>query len=121
MPRDSVKERNVGFSLTPALLTGKVDAVLGAFWNYEGVELRLKGKRPRIIRMEEAGVPTYDELVLVANADALERDGGQDPRVHRRALARGARPARGPRQGDRGAARGQPRPRPGAAAGRRSR
>jgi putative hydroxymethylpyrimidine transport system substrate-binding protein len=52
-----------------------VDAVLGAFWNYEGTELELKGKRPRIIRMEDAGVPTYNELVLVANADALERDG----------------------------------------------
>ena len=75
LQRDAVKERNVGFSLTPALLTGRVDAVLGAFWNYEGTELKLKGKRPRIIRMEDAGVPTYDELVLVANADALDRDG----------------------------------------------
>jgi putative hydroxymethylpyrimidine transport system substrate-binding protein len=74
VPADSVKERNVGFSLTPALLTGKVDAVLGAFWNYEGTELKLRGKNPRIIRMEDAGVPTYDELVLVANKDALERD-----------------------------------------------
>jgi putative hydroxymethylpyrimidine transport system substrate-binding protein len=70
----SVKERNVGFSLTPALLTGRVDAVLGAFWNYEGTELRLRGKRPQIIRIEDAGVPTYNELVLVANEDALERD-----------------------------------------------
>jgi len=25
--------------------------------------------------MDEAGVPTYNELVLVANADALEREG----------------------------------------------
>jgi putative hydroxymethylpyrimidine transport system substrate-binding protein len=73
----TVKERNVGFSLTPALLTGRVDAVLGAFWNYEGTELRRKGRSPRIIRMERAGVPTYDELVLVANASALERDGGR--------------------------------------------
>ena len=70
---DTVSERNVGFSLTPALLTGRVDATLGAFWNYEGTELRLRGKRPRIIRMEDAGVPTYNELVLVANEDALER------------------------------------------------
>jgi putative hydroxymethylpyrimidine transport system substrate-binding protein len=74
VPARTVKERNVGFGLTPALLTGRVDAVLGAFWNYEGTELRLRGKRPRIIRMEDAGVPTYNELVLVANADALERD-----------------------------------------------
>ena len=69
---DDVKVRNVGFSLTPALLTGKVDAVLGAFWNYEGTDLRLRGKRPQIIRMEDAGVPTYNELVLVANEDALK-------------------------------------------------
>jgi putative hydroxymethylpyrimidine transport system substrate-binding protein len=74
VPRDSVKERNVGFGLTPALLTGKVDAVLGAFWNYEGTELKLKGKKPRIIRMEDAGVPTYDELVLVANEDTVDDD-----------------------------------------------
>jgi putative hydroxymethylpyrimidine transport system substrate-binding protein len=93
VPRDAVKERNVGFSLTPALLTGKVDAVLGAFWNYEGTELKLKGKRPRIIRMEDAGVPTYDELVLVANADALDRDGDK-LRAFIGALSRGVRELR---------------------------
>ncbi len=93
MPRDAVKERNVGFSLTPALLTGRVDAVLGAFWNYEGTDLRLRGKRPRIIRMEQAGVPTYDELVLVANEDALERDGDKI-RAFVGALSRGVRSLR---------------------------
>jgi putative hydroxymethylpyrimidine transport system substrate-binding protein len=71
------KERNVGFSLVPALLTGRVDAILGGFWNYEGTELRLRGRRPRIIRVDDAGVPPYDELVLVANEDALERDEGK--------------------------------------------
>ncbi|MGI8944658.1 MAG: ABC transporter substrate-binding protein [Thermoleophilaceae bacterium] len=71
----TVKERNVGFNLTPALLTKKVDAVLGAFWNYEGTELRLKGRDPRIIRVDEAGVPPYNELVLVANEDTVEQDG----------------------------------------------
>jgi putative hydroxymethylpyrimidine transport system substrate-binding protein len=71
------RERNVGFGLVPALLTRKVDAILGGFWNYEGTELKLKGRRPRIIRMEDAGVPTYNELVLVANEDALERDRGK--------------------------------------------
>jgi putative hydroxymethylpyrimidine transport system substrate-binding protein len=83
----------VGFSLTPALLTGRVDAVLGAFWNYEGTELKLKGKRPRIIRMEDAGVPAYNELVLVANADALERDGDKI-RAFIGALSRGVRDLR---------------------------
>jgi putative hydroxymethylpyrimidine transport system substrate-binding protein len=90
---DSVKVRNVGFNLTPALLTGKVDATLGAFWNYEGTDLRLRGKRPQIIRMEDAGVPTYDELVLVANEDALERDAGK-LRAFIGALSRGTRDLR---------------------------
>ena len=71
------RERNVGFGLVPALLTRKVDAILGGFWNYEGTELRLKKRKPTIIRMEDAGVPTYDELVLVANQDSLERDRGK--------------------------------------------
>jgi putative hydroxymethylpyrimidine transport system substrate-binding protein len=90
---DSVKERNVGFNLTPALLTGRVDATLGAFWNYEGTDLRLRGKRPQIIRMEDAGVPTYNELVLVANGDALERDNGK-LRAFIGALSRGTRDLR---------------------------
>jgi putative hydroxymethylpyrimidine transport system substrate-binding protein len=93
VPADSVKERNVGFALTPALLTGRVDAVLGAFWNYEGTELRLRGKRPQIIRMDEAGVPPYNELVLVANEDALERDGDK-LRAFIGALSRGTRDLR---------------------------
>jgi putative hydroxymethylpyrimidine transport system substrate-binding protein len=71
------KVRNVGFNLVPALLTRKVDAILGGFWNYEGVDLRMRKRKPRIIRVNDAGVPTYDELVLVANQDALERDGGK--------------------------------------------
>jgi putative hydroxymethylpyrimidine transport system substrate-binding protein len=89
----SVKERNVGFGLSPALLTGKVDAVLGAFWNYEGTELKLRGKRPQIIRIEDAGVPTYNELVLVANEDALERDGDKI-RAFIGAVSRGTRELR---------------------------
>jgi putative hydroxymethylpyrimidine transport system substrate-binding protein len=94
-----VRERNVGFNFVPALLTGRVDATLGAFWNYEGTQLRLAGRKPRIVRMEQAGVPTYDELVLVANESALERDGGKI-RAFIAALARGTRQlARNPRRG----------------------
>ena len=89
----SVKQRNVGFNLVPALLTGKVDAILGGFWNYEGVDLRQRGKHPRIIRIERAGVPDYDELVLVANEDALRRDGPK-LRAFIGALSRGARALR---------------------------
>jgi putative hydroxymethylpyrimidine transport system substrate-binding protein len=96
---NSVTERDVGFNFVPALLTGRVDATLGAFWNYEGTQLRLDGRKPRIIRMEQAGVPTYDELVLVANESALERDGGK-LRAFIAALSRGTRQlARDPNRG----------------------
>ena len=93
VPANSVKERNVGFAFSPALITGKIDAALGAFWNYEGTELRLRGKKPRIIRVEDAGVPTYNELVLVANEDALERDASKI-RAFIGAVSRGTRDLR---------------------------
>ena len=69
MPAASVKEVNVGFNLVPAMLSKKVDATLGAFWNYEGVDLQQRGKKPTILRMERLGVPTYDELVFAARRD----------------------------------------------------
>jgi putative hydroxymethylpyrimidine transport system substrate-binding protein len=89
----TVKVRNVGFGFNPALITGKIDAALGAFWNYEGVDLRLRGKRPRIIRIEKAGVPTYNELVLVANEDALKSDAAKI-RAFIGAISRGTRDLR---------------------------
>jgi putative hydroxymethylpyrimidine transport system substrate-binding protein len=84
----TVKEINVGFNLVPAMLSRKVDATLGAFWNYEGVQLDLEHKQPAIIRMERAGVPTYNELVLVARVADL-RDGGAKVRRFVRALGQG--------------------------------
>ena len=84
-----VKEVNVGFNLVPAMLSGRVDATLGAFWNYEGVQLAQQRKRPKIIRMEKAGVPTYNELVIVARRDDLDTEGGAKVRRFLRALAQG--------------------------------
>ena len=55
------------------MLTRKVDATLGAFWNYEGVQLQRAGKRPHIIRVDQAGVPTYNELVLAARGASRTR------------------------------------------------
>jgi putative hydroxymethylpyrimidine transport system substrate-binding protein len=72
---DSVREVNVGFNLVPALLSKRVDATLGAFWNYEGVQLTLQRRRPVVIPVDRAGVPTYDELVLVARKDDLRNRG----------------------------------------------
>lgn len=70
-----VKEVNVGFNLVPSMLSKKVDATLGAFWNYEGVQLAREKKDPSIIKVDQVGVPTYDELVLVAKQDSLGKRG----------------------------------------------
>ena len=42
----SVKEVNVGFNLVPAMLSGKVAATLGGFWNYEAMQLQQLHKHP---------------------------------------------------------------------------
>jgi putative hydroxymethylpyrimidine transport system substrate-binding protein len=58
---------NVNFSLSPALLTGQVDGVIGAFRNFEMNQLDIEGKPGRAFFVEEEGVPPYDELIVVAN------------------------------------------------------
>jgi putative hydroxymethylpyrimidine transport system substrate-binding protein len=86
----TVKEVNVGFNLVPAMLSGKVDATLGGYWNVEAIQLARRHKRPKVIRMETAGVPTYDELVIVAREKDLDaKTGGARVRRFMRALAQG--------------------------------
>jgi putative hydroxymethylpyrimidine transport system substrate-binding protein len=88
VPASSVKEINVGTNLVPAMVSGRVDATLGSFWNYEAIQLAMLGKRPSVIHMEQVGVPTYDELVVVFRKDTILNH----PDVVRRfvqALARG--------------------------------
>jgi len=83
-----VRRVDVGFNLTPAMLSGRVDATLGSFWNYEGVELQRRGRRPQILRVEKLGVPTYNELVIVAREQDA-RDRGPVLRRFLQALQRG--------------------------------
>ena len=73
---------NVGYNLLPALLSHRVDAVLGVYRNVEGIQLRLRGLHPTIIPVDRAGVPSYDELVLVASKTRL-RDAAYRSEVKR--------------------------------------
>jgi len=84
----SVKEVNVGFNLVPAMLSGKVDATLGGFWNYEALQLQQLHKHPVTIPVDRAGVPTYDELVLVVREDEAHKR-GEDLRAFMHALTQG--------------------------------
>jgi putative hydroxymethylpyrimidine transport system substrate-binding protein len=89
----SVREVNVGFNLVPAMLSGKVAATLGGFWNYEAIQLEQMGKKPVVIPVDRAGVPEYDELVLVVRTDEA-RSRGQDLRAFLQALTQGEREVR---------------------------
>jgi putative hydroxymethylpyrimidine transport system substrate-binding protein len=89
----SVKEINVGFNLIPAMLSGRVDATLGGFWNYEAIQLGLQHRHPVVIPVDRAGVPPYDELVLVVRQDEAHTR-GQDLRAFLQALTRGEREVR---------------------------
>ena len=63
---------NVGFDLAPALLSGRVDAVVGAYWTHESILLENEGHPVNIMRMEEWGVPDYYELVLVTSEEMIQ-------------------------------------------------
>lgn len=62
---------NVNFSLSPSLVAGQVDAVIGAFRNFELNQMDIINAPGRAFFPEEYGVPTYDELILVARNDQL--------------------------------------------------
>ena len=65
---------NVNWSLTPALLSGQVEATLGAFRNFELKQMELAGGKGRCFHVEEEGLPAYDELIFLANRDSLNRE-----------------------------------------------
>ena len=66
-----VKLVNVNFSLSPSLFTGKADAVVGAFRNFELNQMDIEKRPGRPFFVEELGVPAYDELILVAHKDRV--------------------------------------------------
>lgn len=71
---DDVELVNVNWSLSPALMSRQVDAVIGAFRNFELNQLEIEGLAGRCFYPEEEGVPAYDELIYVANAETLDED-----------------------------------------------
>jgi putative hydroxymethylpyrimidine transport system substrate-binding protein len=66
--------------------------MLGGYVNVEGIDLRERGKDPVVTPVDKLGVPTYDELVFVANRKALEED-PEKIRLFLAALERGTRAA----------------------------
>ncbi len=65
---------NVNFSLSPSLMSGQVDAVIGAYRNFELNQMDIEDHPGTCFYIEEEGVPPYDELIYVANPDTMDTD-----------------------------------------------
>jgi len=75
MTMDEVELVNVNFALSPALMSGQVDAVIGGYRNFELTQIEIEGKEGKAFYPEENGVPVFDELIYVVNKDKVD-----DPR-----------------------------------------
>lgn len=74
-----VKKVVVNYSLLQALLTRKVDAIIGAYWTWEALQAQQQGVPVNVLRLNHWGIPTYDELVFVTGQAQL----GKEPAVLR--------------------------------------
>lgn len=92
LSESDVKRVGVGQGLLPSIISGRAQATLGPFWNIEGVDLRLSGQKPVINPVNRLGVPTYSEMVLVANGTRVDDD-PEPIELFLKALERGTREA----------------------------
>jgi putative hydroxymethylpyrimidine transport system substrate-binding protein len=84
LSRREVPYTTVGYSLVPAVLSGKVDSIIGGYRNVEAIQISQEMKRRATdFPADTFGVPPYDELVLVANADRLRSAPGYASAVRR--------------------------------------
>ncbi len=90
LTENDVKKVGVGQGLLPSIISGRAQATLGPFWNIEGVQLKMEGQKPTIYPVNELGVPTYSEMVLVAKGSEVE-DNPDPIRLFITALSRGTR------------------------------
>ena len=59
---EDVELVNVNFSLSPSLMSGQVDAVIGAYRNFELNQMDIEGVKGNCFFVEEEGLPSYEEL-----------------------------------------------------------
>lgn len=74
MTLDDIELVNVNWSLSPSLMSGQVDAVIGAYRNFELNQMDIEGVPGNCFYVEEEGLPPYDELIYVANTDSMDKD-----------------------------------------------
>ena len=72
--KDEVEYVNVYWSLSPSLMSKQVDAVIGAYRNFELIQMKIEGVEGRCFYIEEEGVPPYDELIFIVNNKNINKD-----------------------------------------------
>lgn len=84
IPENEVELVNVGYNLVQSVMSGQVDAIIGGFRNSEAVNLaEVSGTEPVVIPVDQLGVPSYNELVFVADGARLADDADYRDRVQR--------------------------------------
>lgn len=71
---EDVEMVNVNWSMSPSLMSGQVDAVIGAYRNFELNQMEIEGVGGNCFFVEEEGLPSYDELIYVANSETMDKD-----------------------------------------------
>ena len=71
---DDITLVNVNYSLSPSLMSKQVDAVIGAFRNFELTQMKIAGVEGHCFFVEEEGLPSYDELIYVANSNTMDKE-----------------------------------------------
>lgn len=78
---NDVETVDVGFELVKALVSGSVDAIIGAYWTHESIVMELQGYDIEIMKLEEWGVPDYYELILITNRKFLDENENEVEKV----------------------------------------
>lgn len=63
---------NVGYDLVQALISKRVDAIIGGYFTHEAILAEQQGYPVNVMHVQDWGVPTYYELVLVTSEDMVK-------------------------------------------------
>ncbi|WP_245662947.1 ABC transporter substrate-binding protein [Endozoicomonas arenosclerae] len=69
-----IKMVNVGWNMSSSLMSGRVDAIMGAYRNFELNQLDIEGRQGKMFYYEENGIPSYDELIFIANSKKNDKE-----------------------------------------------
>jgi len=86
----SVHRMTLSGSLESALLGGRAEATLGDLWPIDAAALSLSHRSAKVLEIQQAGVPTYSQLVLVVRLSEA-RHAGPLLRAFLQSLTRGQR------------------------------